>query len=245
MRIRRPRHATVIAYLALFMALGGSAYAIGGKSAGPGATINACYSKRSGELRLAHGRRCRPGERAIAWNREGPAGAQGPAGAPGARGAVGPKGAAGLQGAVGPVGPAGPQGEAGPRGETGPRGPMGAIDTSDYYNRGETDATFVRQSSYGNPITFFSGEMASEEGFCYLGQVLLFAGDRVSKNLHLADGAKLPITGNEPLFSLMGTTYGGDGVHDFALPDLRTVAPKGNSPMGANYFICTGGKFPR
>src|SRR5436309_6322486 len=39
------------------------------------------------------------------------------------------------------------------------------------------------------------------------------------------DGQLLPINQNQPLFSLLGTTYGGDGRVNFALPDLRSRVP--------------------
>jgi microcystin-dependent protein len=41
------------------------------------------------------------------------------------------------------------------------------------------------------------------------------------------DGRKLSIRNNEALFSLLGDNYGGDGVNDFALPDLRPVDANG------------------
>src|SRR5882724_636460 len=41
----------------------------------------------------------------------------------------------------------------------------------------------------------------------------------------LCDGQLLPINQNQPLFSLLGTTYGGDGRVNFALPDLRGRVP--------------------
>lgn len=97
--------------------------------------INACAKRGSGMLRLAAGAgRCRPGERAISWNVEGPpgaagpAGARGPTGATGATGPAGPRGdagPAGAQGATGPAGASGPAGAPGPAGATGARGPTG------------------------------------------------------------------------------------------------------------------------
>jgi microcystin-dependent protein len=54
-----------------------------------------------------------------------------------------------------------------------------------------------------------------------------------------ADGRVLPINGNTALFSLLGTTFGGDGTSNFALPDLRAFAP-----YGMQYSICTTGSFP-
>ena len=44
----------------------------------------------------------------------------------------------------------------------------------------------------------------------------------------------LPINANMALFSLLGTTYGGDGIRTFALPDLRGRVPLG---VGQNYFL--------
>jgi len=46
------------------------------------------------------------------------------------------------------------------------------------------------------------------------------------------DGSLLPISGNEALFSLIGTTYGGNGVNSFALPDMRgrTMVDAGQGP---------------
>ena len=45
------------------------------------------------------------------------------------------------------------------------------------------------------------------------------------KGWALCDGQLLPINQNQPLFSLLGTTYGGDGRVNFALPDLRSRVP--------------------
>lgn len=59
----------------------------------------------------------------------------------------------------------------------------------------------------------------------YMGVVKLFAGNYVPQNYLMCNGALLPITQYTALFSLLGTTYGGDGRTTFALPDLRgTVA---------------------
>lgn len=55
----------------------------------------------------------------------------------------------------------------------------------------------------------------------FFGQVTAFAGAQVPGGWALCDGAQVPIATNQPLFSLLGTTYGGDGVETFGLPDLR------------------------
>jgi len=54
-----------------------------------------------------------------------------------------------------------------------------------------------------------------------------------------ADGQLLTINGATALFSLLGVTYGGNGTSNFALPDLRSMAPD-----GLTYVICTTGTFP-
>lgn len=61
----------------------------------------------------------------------------------------------------------------------------------------------------------------------FLGEIRMFAGNYAPQGWALCDGSLLPISGNEALFSLLGTSYGGDGVSQFALPDLRGRAPIG------------------
>lgn len=62
----------------------------------------------------------------------------------------------------------------------------------------------------------------------YLGEITIFAGTFAPRGYAFCDGSLLPIMQNAALFSLLGTTYGGDGYNTFALPDLR-----GRVPMGA------------
>lgn len=58
-----------------------------------------------------------------------------------------------------------------------------------------------------------------------LGQIILFAGNYAPSGWAFCNGQLLPIQQNTALFSLLGTTYGGDGRTTFALPDLRGRAP--------------------
>ncbi len=58
-----------------------------------------------------------------------------------------------------------------------------------------------------------------------LGDVMLFAGNFVPDGYLACDGSLLSIGANTALFSLLGTTYGGDGINTFGLPDLRGRAP--------------------
>jgi microcystin-dependent protein len=61
----------------------------------------------------------------------------------------------------------------------------------------------------------------------YLGEIVLFAGNFAPVGYALCEGQILPISQNTALFSILGTTYGGDGIETFALPDLRGRVPLG------------------
>eukprot|EP00039_Didymoeca_costata_P032563 m.38369 g.38369 ORF g.38369 m.38369 type:complete len:318 (+) comp9423_c0_seq3:160-1113(+) len=60
---------------------------------------------------------------------------------------------------------------------------------------------------------------------CFYGEVRMFAGNFAPKNWALCDGQLLAIMEHQALFSILGTTYGGDGRTTFALPDLRGRFP--------------------
>jgi microcystin-dependent protein len=59
----------------------------------------------------------------------------------------------------------------------------------------------------------------------FVGEIRLFAGNFAPAGWMFCDGQLLPISENETLFILIGTTYGGDGETTFALPDLRGRIP--------------------
>ena len=59
----------------------------------------------------------------------------------------------------------------------------------------------------------------------FLGEIRMFAGDYAPDGWLLCTGELLPIADYEALFSLLGTTYGGDGQTSFAVPDLRGRVP--------------------
>jgi microcystin-dependent protein len=82
-----------------------------------------------------------------------------------------------------------------------------------------------------------SGDIAMAEPF--LSEIRLMSFVFAPKNWALCNGQLLPINQNQALFSLLGTTFGGDGRVNFALPDLR-----GRLPMhqGNSYILAeTGG----
>lgn len=59
----------------------------------------------------------------------------------------------------------------------------------------------------------------------YVGEIRMFAGNFAPAGWMFCEGQLLPISENETLFQLIGTTYGGDGESTFALPDLRGRVP--------------------
>ncbi len=59
----------------------------------------------------------------------------------------------------------------------------------------------------------------------YVGEIRIFAGNFAPAGWMFCEGQLLPISENETLFQLIGTTYGGDGQETFALPDLRGRIP--------------------
>lgn len=59
----------------------------------------------------------------------------------------------------------------------------------------------------------------------YVGEIRIFAGNFAPAGWMFCEGQLLPISENETLFQLIGTTYGGDGQSTFSLPDLRGRAP--------------------
>src|SRR5687768_6589924 len=59
----------------------------------------------------------------------------------------------------------------------------------------------------------------------YVGEIRMFAGNFQPVGWMFCEGQLLPISENETLFQLIGTTYGGDGQSTFALPDLRGRIP--------------------
>lgn len=70
-----------------------------------------------------------------------------------------------------------------------------------------------------------------------LGTIFMFGGNFAPKGFLLCDGKLLPIEQHTALFSVIGTTYGGDGRTTFALPKL-------SGPEGTSYIIAITGIYP-
>ncbi|HCY86531.1 MAG TPA: phage tail protein [Desulfobacteraceae bacterium] len=62
----------------------------------------------------------------------------------------------------------------------------------------------------------------------YTGEIRIFAGTYAPLHWTFCHGQILPISGNDALFSLLGTMYGGDGRSTFGIPDLRGRLPVGD-----------------
>jgi hypothetical protein len=160
----------------------------------------------------------------------GPAGLQGPIGLTGATGAIGATGAAGAAGATGATGPAGPTGPTGPTGPAGSTGPAATLPT----------ALVNLNTLYSETYTGLGPSIYNYEGIsCTIGDIIFSVNGYGGGNALPADGQLLQISSNTALFSLVGTTFGGDGLTTFALPDLRKLAPP-----GLYYSICVTGIFP-
>jgi len=70
----------------------------------------------------------------------------------------------------------------------------------------------------------------------YVGEIRMFAGNFAPVGWMFCDGQLLPISENETLFQLIGTTYGGDGQSTFALPDLQSRIPLHFGTFGGQTF---------
>ncbi|HUR23841.1 MAG TPA: tail fiber protein [Acidimicrobiales bacterium] len=77
----------------------------------------------------------------------------------------------------------------------------------------------------------------------FIAQIMMFGGNFAPRGWALCNGQILPIAQNTPLFSLLGTTYGGNGQTTFALPDLRGRVPvhTGQGPGLSNVVLGQAG----
>ena len=73
----------------------------------------------------------------------------------------------------------------------------------------------------------------------FIGEIVMFGGNFAPRGWAFCDGQLLAISGNSALFSILGTTYGGDGRTTFGLPDLRgrIAMQQGNGPGLPSYSL--------
>lgn len=74
----------------------------------------------------------------------------------------------------------------------------------------------------------------------YLGTIELYAFNFAPKGWEACEGQLLPISSHQSLFALIGTTFGGDGITTFALPNLKGKGPE----KGMHYCIAIDGEWP-
>ncbi|NQZ24317.1 MAG: phage tail protein [Colwellia sp.] len=89
--------------------------------------------------------------------------------------------------------------------------------------------TFASSLALVVSLSFSQSAIASEP---FLAQITMFGGNFAPRGWALCDGQLLAISSNTALFSILGTTYGGDGRTTFGLPDLRgrVAIHPGNGP---------------
>lgn len=111
---------------------------------------------------------------------------------------------------------------------------------SDFLKKGTNDQVAFRKGYNGvglNYIICTNGIYPSTGYSAYtsplLGEIRLFAGNFPPGGFAFCQGQILTINSNTALFSLLGTTYGGNGTTNFALPDLRAAVPVGEGSSGA------------
>jgi microcystin-dependent protein len=71
----------------------------------------------------------------------------------------------------------------------------------------------------------------------FVGEIRIFAGNFAPAGWALCQGQLMPISQNDTLFTLIGTTYGGDGQETFALPDLQGRVPIHQGTVSGNTFV--------
>ncbi len=73
----------------------------------------------------------------------------------------------------------------------------------------------------------------------FIGEIRMFGGNFAPQGWAFCQGQTLEISENTALFQLIGTTYGGDGVNTFQLPDLSSRVPihQGDASSGTEYFL--------
>lgn len=183
---------------------------------------------------------------------QGVPGPKGDQGDQGIQGPPGPKGDQGEQGIQGLTGEQGEQGEKGDKGDQGEQGPPGADGEDGADGAGLTNGSIPGQlllwqgnswvAALPSPQQIIVDNMQPYAAINYvialegifpsrnaldpfIGEIYMFAGNFAPRGYALCDGQLLSIAQNTALFSILGTTYGGNGQTTFALPDLRGRAP--------------------
>ena len=104
-------------------------------------------------------------------------------------------------------------------------------------------AAFVAGAVIGRAKPVTAAPASTLDGDPWIGEIALVPYNFAPRGWAMCDGQLLPIAQNTALFSLLGTTFGGDGQTNFALPDLRGRAPihAGQGPGLANRSLGENG----
>ena len=81
--------------------------------------------------------------------------------------------------------------------------------------------------------------------FPLLGQLILYPVNFSFGNFHICNGSILDIRSNVALYSVIGTTFGGDGVSTFALPNCINTPVITENGEKMYYYICIAGTYPK
>ena len=79
-----------------------------------------------------------------------------------------------------------------------------------------------------------------------IGQIMIFGGNFTPRGWAFCDGQLLPIMQNTSLYSILGTTYGGDGRNTFGLPDLRgriAIGEGQGQGLSTRHYLGSQGQF--
>ena len=144
------------------------------------------------------------------------------------------KGAKQLTGKIGKQGPKGPPGRIGKQGPKGPPGRIGRIGSKGIGKRGPPGRR-------GPPGPRGAKGEQGPPGLnkLFIGEIRLFGGNFTPRDWALCEGQLLSVADNTALFSILGTTYGGDGRTTFGLPDLSD-----HRPGDVHYIIALQGFYP-
>jgi microcystin-dependent protein len=203
------RIGVVASALGLLVAL---VVATGALAAGGGTDFTACLGDKGDLTNVAEGLEpaaaCKKAAHVVTWNSEGPAGLQGLPGTNGVDGTDGTDGADGEQGIQGVQGPAG-----------------GEVPLSTDASGGSGVQTNMQPNLVLNCIIALRGDYPARDGAetssPFVGEIKWFGGNYAPAGFAFCDGQLLTVSSNTALFSILGTTYGGDGRTTFALPDAR------------------------
>ena len=183
------RRGIVLAFVAVALVMGGTAFASIPDSAG---VIHGCYVTGTGQLRVYDSesftsKKCAPNEKSLNWNQQGPAGPAGPAGS---------------AGPTGPAGPAGPTGPQGPAGTSGAAHAYFATDSNEVDGASSHNIGVLSNLPAGTYLVWADVEAYAVFDNSSIG-IALLNGDQ-NQDLNPSGGVRLAIDGNGESVAISG-----------------------------------------